>query len=634
MPMMPCLKKVSSLSPKSWAVLFVIIGVLRILHCYTVLDIHFDEPQHAITGLEWLENGTYKLEALHPPLTKIMIALPLYLKGIRFGAQFYKDNVFSGNTPENYPKNDLNRIKYGMDIFVLDKTVSEYRWNLTLSRVGVLPFFILSAIILFILSKHLYGEKAAATAVFFFTTLPTVLGEAILAATDMGCTFSVLFSIYCGSLWLTKPSFRNALFLGIALGLISVIKFSGIYFFILSAIAALLLRDFSTKQVSRGFNNLVAAQILLMLCICLGIIWSLYRFSTAPLNDPSHLYHIVFEYMTEDLLKVGLITKNAAQYLGEHIVVPAPEFWDGLFEVSLRNHTRQAGYVFGHHLKYEGVWYYFLVATIFKLPLSFLILAILGIIYTISEFLRTRSNWQRALPPTAVIAMYIGAMGFNINIAIRHMLPAISLLCICAGNFVTYPWNSIAHEKFNNKSPLDQDKPTKTTLQNTPFNKLQIFMIATCLISYSFSSITAHPYYKFYFNFAAGNNPETILATDNIDWSGMSLSHAISILRERNLINDTMVFSRGFMDPRFLGALAGMDALTFLFQTPFMTCLNPSFRHNCVSEDYRYTLISIGLYFFITEMYSKHPEDLPTCKTKPETLLNGFYLFDGEICSW
>jgi len=60
-----------------------VIAVVRIVSTYFVFPQAYDEPAHVVCGMEWLDNGTFTLEPLHPPLPRVAAALGPYLAGIR-----------------------------------------------------------------------------------------------------------------------------------------------------------------------------------------------------------------------------------------------------------------------------------------------------------------------------------------------------------------------------------------------------------------------------------------------------------------------------------------------------------------------------------------------------------------------
>jgi hypothetical protein len=60
--------------------------VARIVATYNVFNDTFDESGHITAGLEILQTRTYTLEAQHPPLSRLVLAvLPFYFAGLRLG---------------------------------------------------------------------------------------------------------------------------------------------------------------------------------------------------------------------------------------------------------------------------------------------------------------------------------------------------------------------------------------------------------------------------------------------------------------------------------------------------------------------------------------------------------------------
>src|ERR1041385_6578370 len=63
---------------------FLVLGVVRILVSYPSTAQVFDEPCHVAAALEFLDRGKYTLDAIHPPLARIAIGIPLYVVGERY----------------------------------------------------------------------------------------------------------------------------------------------------------------------------------------------------------------------------------------------------------------------------------------------------------------------------------------------------------------------------------------------------------------------------------------------------------------------------------------------------------------------------------------------------------------------
>jgi hypothetical protein len=59
--------------------LLILIAITRILLTYKVTAQGLDEPCRVAAAIEYLDKGTYTLDPVHPPLSRIAIGIPLYL---------------------------------------------------------------------------------------------------------------------------------------------------------------------------------------------------------------------------------------------------------------------------------------------------------------------------------------------------------------------------------------------------------------------------------------------------------------------------------------------------------------------------------------------------------------------------
>lgn len=238
------------------------LAVGRIVSTYGVFGQIWDEPAHVACGMEWLNNGTYTYEALHPPLARVAVAIGPYLSGIRLSGQ--------------YPH---NMWKEGNEIF---QARGQYFRNLALARLGVIPFFILSAIVVWVWARTLLGEWVALAAVALYTTLPAILGWGGAAYTDVPITATFPLALFSLVRWLENPTSRRSVILGLAVGAAVLTKFSVILFLPACAIAVFLCR----RAMPIPRSNVVSSSIrnwikhwALVLGACAVLIWGGYRFA-------------------------------------------------------------------------------------------------------------------------------------------------------------------------------------------------------------------------------------------------------------------------------------------------------------------------------------------------------------------
>lgn len=495
------------------ATIILCISCAYIAHTYKQTDISSDELVHVATGMEWWENGTYYFEALHPPLSRVAIAMLPYLSGERLGNEYYKDAKFI-NTPAGYKAVFEARYKAGKQVF-FGKDEEHYRKMLVLTRIMTLPFFILGGFLVAIWSRKLFGDFAGIASVSMYAFLPIIVSSAMLATTDMSMATFLIASLIAFEKWLIKPSNKYALVLGVAFGFLCISKFSGPIFFMLLAAPLIILKDYANKSLSRGFSSKIIGQLLLSSFVTFMMIWSIYRFDVAPLNYPFFLGNGA----VENFLSSMDISTETSEYIANLRIVPFPEFFHGLGDLSMRVKVKFAGYIFGQVLDH-GVWYFFFAATLFKTPLAFLIFTMIGSIICIKQY--TNQSWQKALPLLYMTTLYAASTTFNINIALRHILPVFFFASIICGPAIIL------------------------CIKN---RKLMIPAIALLI---SFFTLPLYTKPISYFNILAGDHPENILVDNDLE-IGQEITIARDRLKELGILEQTKLYSFPVTSPSFFG---------------------------------------------------------------------------------
>ena len=206
-------------------------------------------------GMEWLEKGVYRYEAMHPPLARVAAALGPYLAGVRGTGQ--QDMQMAGA--------------------VMLYEGGRYDRNLTLERLGILPFFWVASIVVFLWARKSAGPLAAVAAAFLFTFEPTVLAHAGLATTDMALTAFTAASFFCAPWWFEKPTLGRAACFGASTGLAVLSKFSPLPFlpcaFAAAAAWAWWCRAPSLRQVAALVRGPPALTLLLAGLVGVAVIW-------------------------------------------------------------------------------------------------------------------------------------------------------------------------------------------------------------------------------------------------------------------------------------------------------------------------------------------------------------------------
>jgi 4-amino-4-deoxy-L-arabinose transferase-like glycosyltransferase len=454
------------------------IGCLRIAATYPVFSQTWDEPAHIAAGMEWLEQGAYTLEPMHPPLARIMAALGLYLQGARLSGGDQPHTMWAeGNA--------------------LLQAQGQYQRNLAVARLGILPFFILAALVTAGWALRLRGRLASLLAVFLFTTLPPVLGHAGLATTDMAAAALTTASFFTFTLWLARPTPRNGLLFGLAVGLAALAKFTTLYFlaagiglaFLLFGLPALRRRGIPAARLPSSKDWLIT----LSLAILTGALtlWAGYRFSTGTLLEPANQ---PFEQVDRLVGGSGGLHDLAYFVLGD-LPLPAPEFFLGIYSTLFNNQEGRTMYLLGE-VSSQGRWYFYPVVFFFKTPLPFFFLALAGLVWVLRGSLhRPQERMGRGMPVVAAFAVFAISMGSNMNLGVRQVLSLYPLLAVAAGWAASY-WL---------RAGFPKPRPAA--------------VLVTALLAWQLlASAGAHSDYLPYFNELAGDMPEAIAVDSDLDW--------------------------------------------------------------------------------------------------------------------
>ena len=295
-----------------------------------------------------------------------------------------------------------------------------YDRNLALARAGVLPFFVVASIVVFLWARRIGGWPTGAAAVALFTTLPPVLGHAGVATTDMAITATLVLAAYCAIRWLDEPSVPRGLLLGMSLAAALLSKFSALLFLPAGAAAIALVRwrtrharpdEPSPRPGTKAIRAVYLAALL--------TVWAGYRFSIGPLVPPP------------GTTTTATPSQGPLENLAQARVFPAPAFFEGLGEVAAKNRAGHKSYLLGE-VRDTGWWYFFPVALAVKTPLAFVLLVVAGIFAAVRMPLA--GDRARHLIPLAIaVAILLVCLPSRINIGLRHVLPLYPFLAITAG---------------------------------------------------------------------------------------------------------------------------------------------------------------------------------------------------------
>jgi 4-amino-4-deoxy-L-arabinose transferase-like glycosyltransferase len=370
-------------------------AVLRVASTHRVYSANVDEPIHLASGYEWFK-GDFTLDPTHPPLARILGALPLRLQGL----------------PYPQPTGMVDR---GNQLLYAG---NHYATNLARARLGNLVLLALAIVTVAAWARRLFGREVAMVSAAIFTTIPLILGHAGLLTTDLSVAATIPLALLALDLFLEAPTWRRTALLGVAVGLGVLSKFSFFVFFPPCVVVMLVLRR---------PMRIRAATLALALAVSFVTAWAGYRFDFRRPAEVVQRGDEMLDWAAPAPLK------PLARLMGR-IPLPAPALPIGMAQVKLHETLGHTAYLLGHESR-TGWWYYFPVVFFYKSPLPWLVLVAWGAI----ALMRDRNG---AVFFATGAAILLTAMTTSLNIGARHVLPIVAPLSICAGYAVVHIWRT------------------------------------------------------------------------------------------------------------------------------------------------------------------------------------------------
>ena len=477
---------------RSWAIRVVVlltfaVTIARLFDTYRTVSATSDEPAHISCGMEWLQFGTYTYERQHPPLGRIFVALGPYLSGLRSKVK---------RTPEHDSPTFI--FEEGYNILY---SKGDYDWNLTLARLGNIPFLLLLGATTYAWGRRYFSQAVGVLALVLTLSLPPILGQAGIATLDLGCAATVTFALYAFLRWLDDSTAWPGFVLGAAVAAAVLTKFSAIPFLLASFVLAL---SFRFMQV--GPLKIRANSALVCTGVAFFVLWAGYRFTMLPIG-PQYGPHPKIDHI---LQSSPIAASTFAHAL--NLRLPLTELALGVRDLWRHNDLGQDSYLLGEYRR-TGWWYFFPVVAAVKTSIGFLALALMGLVATIR---RWRSAPQAQIMTVLFFfGIFLFAMTSRIDAGVRHILAIYPPLALIGANFAVRVWNA------SRKGVI----------------------LASALIALALAeSAYAHPDYLAHFNAFGGTHPERILCESDLDL-GQDLGRLSRRLRELGADHVTIAYS-------------------------------------------------------------------------------------------
>ena len=376
-----------------------------------------DEPYHLLAGYQALRYGTNTLNLEHPPLVKLVAALPL----------------LTAKEPVATPTRVENASSATAALFTVPEFVGAWRLG-TKSIVAV----VFGGLLLW--GCFLLGREVAGPAAGFALTLLLSLSFALfphfgIVQTDVAATAGFVLTLVAASRFARHPSLATALATGSAFGFAMACKFSGVLL-APTVLTALVLATRARRPARRLLAAMLvlaaAAQAVPLLCYGLANLHYDRAAGEATLRAYCEGQSTMFvenrlRPWEEVLLTMGRWAPGPAQWL------------TGLLAIRAQNELAIYSAVSFGEMRSRGRWWYHPALFLIKTPLVILLAMFAA---ALSRAVRGEVRWRTASRPDGreagwligvTVMVYLAfAVTSNYNLGSRHLMPVVPLLYLPA----------------------------------------------------------------------------------------------------------------------------------------------------------------------------------------------------------
>ena len=384
---------------------------LQMLAVIREKSITVDEYVMIPAGFYHLTERDYRPVSEHPPVVKIIAAVPL---------------LFTETTA---PRIDGGPNEYDRFLEKFDEF-----WRANAARLEQISFWarvpaVLLTVLLgarvFVFARRYWGERVALFAVALYSLEPTVLAHGRVVQTDIPSALAFLLFSVAAYEYLRLPCARRAACVGLALGFAAATKFSMVALAPVVCIGVAALFALAPRRGLRRRN--VAGQACALALAAAFAVNAAYLFQR---RGPDSLDTALARTIVPARVSARLHAPLELGFEALQTVLP-PDFVYGIgWQLGHAQKGHNAG-LLGEYSS-TGWWYYFPVAFALKTPLPVLLLTLCGLVWAVLRLSRTKDpRLLLVLLPPAFFTCLL--MLSTINIGVRYYLPAYPFFFVAAG---------------------------------------------------------------------------------------------------------------------------------------------------------------------------------------------------------
>ncbi len=482
-----------------------------------------DEIPHIGAGYSYVVQHSYQFNPEHPPLAKDLAGLALLPLNLN-------QTAFSQKYAANWPTDVNGEWNFGRALIFQSGNDA-----ITLIRVAKLPmllFFIISAYIIFVWTRKLFGDKTALLATFIFSFTPTIIAHSRLVTTDIALLAGIMVSLYFFERYLENQSagWRNKNFwlAVIAFGFGQLTKYSAFLLIPLIVFLAMLWA-YANHQKFSGIINMAWKTVLIVIlgfAFIVGPVYQLHLLNYSGEKQKADATVILGTYGNR------LFADPIIWASDKPVLRPFAQYGLGILMIFQRNVGGNQTYFLGNVYQ-MAVKSYFPIVYALKEPIPFLILFVMAVIgffmyarpRKLKDWLRT--HFAEVTIFTWVIFYWGISINANLNIGIRHLIPVYGGTAILVAGQLSGLY------------------------EHVKLKKAYLAFIGVMCVWLLAETIMVFPYYLTYFNeFAGGPAGGHVYVVDsNLDW-GQDLKRLADWVDANNIQKISLDYF-GWADPSY-----------------------------------------------------------------------------------
>jgi hypothetical protein len=386
------------------AVIAAIVGVLEFRSARGETQT-WDEGIHISAGYSYLAFSDYSWNVEHPPLVKIMSALPLMRMGLT-AERSEKDGTRKG------------QVKYGIDFLYRNRRDAD-----SILLAARTPNILLTLLFIFAIAwwvRRRYGPAAALCAAVLCAFDPNLIAHGRYVTTDFPVTVFFFFAAVLWVEYLEGGGARRLVLASVAIALALIAKFSAVLLLpvLVLLYGACWIRRPKKFPVWRAAVAAVTVTAVVTLVVAL-VYWP----------DTVRCWRGQAPSLASLAVR-GNPTGEAIYQICTWLHLPAHGFLHGLQAVAVHNNEGHASYLLGMRSP-NGWWYYFPVVFAVKSTMAALFATLLLLGAGVWQLARRQWLSPMALGLALTPVFYFAAsMSSGINIGMRHILPIYPFLYV------------------------------------------------------------------------------------------------------------------------------------------------------------------------------------------------------------